>query len=113
MALKVVVCVWDPGHTVSRIEAQQRAVRDGTVVKLVKKYGEGSNELRSEMARLKLVSTVRSLDGSVHCPECGALVETVLASEGITDKLEAARDVAQDFDAAIVRTREARSAGEM
>lgn len=110
MALRVTVCVWDPGHTLARVEAQQRALADGTIAGLIRKHGEGTLALRSALAKARLMTTAKSLDGTLHCPECGSLMDEVLASEGIKDKVEAVRDVAQDFEAAIVRTREARSA---
>lgn len=107
-SIEVTVCTWEPRHTLERLEAQQRAVADGTIAKLIKKYGKGTGELQSALARERLVSMSTSSRGTM-CLECGALVETVLAAPGITDKLEAVRDVAQDFDKAIVRTRQARS----
>lgn len=102
------VCVWAPGHTLARMEAQQAALRDGTIAKLTKEHGRGTEELRSAMRKAHLVTMSRTLHGELCCPECGALLERVLGRPGIEDKLEAVRDVAQHFDEAIDRTRKAR-----
>lgn len=108
-ALQIAVCVWEPKHTLARVEAQRAALQDGTVAKLVKKHGEGTSALRSAMSKAKLVTMHRSLNGEMHCPECGALLETLLAKPGIADKVEAVKDIVDDLDAAIERTREARA----
>lgn len=107
-SLEVTVCTWEPSHTLTRVEAQQRALKSGALAKLIKKFGKATPELRLAMSKVKLVSVHKSLDGSLHCPECGALMDTVLAAPGIKDKVEAVRDVADDFNKAIERTREAR-----
>lgn len=105
--LSVLVCVWDAGHTLARVEAQRDALRDGTIAKMIEEHGEGS-ALRSAMQRARLVSSSKALDGTFVCPECGTPMDTLLASPGITDKVEAVRDVAQDIGVAIDRTRSAR-----
>ena len=110
-SLSVTVCTWEPEHTLVRVEAQQRALKSGAIAKLIKKFGKGTGELRSKLAKLKLVSVQKSLDGELHCPECGAMMDTVLAAPGVVDKVEAVRDVAEDFNKAIERTREARLLG--
>lgn len=110
-SLAVTVCTWEPAHTLTRVERQQQALADGSLARLVKKFGKGTSELRSALARVKLVSMHKSLDGTHHCPECGALMDTVLAAPGIKDKTAAVRDVAEDFNKAIERTRKARLVG--
>lgn len=107
-SLEVTVCTWEPTHTLERVQAQQRALANGSIAKLIRKFGKGTAEFRQALSKLKLMSTHKSLDGSLHCPECGALMDTVLATPGIKDKTEAIRDVAEDFNKAIERTREAR-----
>lgn len=107
-SLKITVCTWEPEHTLDRVRAQQQALRDGTIAALVKEHGKGTTELRSAMTKAHLVTTSKSLDGTEHCPECGALVDTVLGPEGVSDKLMAMTDIAQDFSRAIDRTRKAR-----
>jgi hypothetical protein len=97
---------------VARAEAQQRALKDGSLAKLVRQYGKGTEALKSAMARERLVTVSKSLDGSSHCPECGALVDVLLAPDAIQDKLEAMREVAENFVTAISRTRRAKAAGE-
>jgi len=108
-SLTVTVCTWEPQHTLDLIELQQAAVRDGTIKKLVKKHGRGTPALRAAMAKAKLVSVKMSPRGEPVCPECAALMESVVARGGITDRAEAVRDVVQDFDKAIERTRKARN----
>jgi hypothetical protein len=106
--LKITVCTWEPTHTLDRIRAQQTALRDGTIAKLVKEHGKGTDSLRSAMMNAGLVSVATSLDRSDHCTVCGALVDTVFGPEGVTDKLMAMTDIAQDFNRAIERTRRLR-----
>lgn len=101
------VCVWEPQHTFKRIQAQQEAVRRGVIAELVDKHGKGP-ELRKAMERAKLVTMQRSAEGDLECIECGALMEKLISSPGIVSKIEAARDIADNFDLAIERTREAR-----
>ena len=101
------VCAWDPAHTLSRIQAQQTALRDGVIAKLVKKHGKG-DALRSVMQKAKLTTMSKSLNGDLHCPECGALMDRLLGRDGIVDKVEVVRDIVDDLDAAIDRTRMAR-----
>ena len=107
-SIEVTVCAWDPKHTLTRVEAQQRAIADGTIAKLAKKHGRGTEALREALQAARLISIQKSLDGSIHCPDCGCLMDTVLASPGVVDKIEAYRDVADDFAAAVTRTRQAR-----
>jgi len=104
----VLVCTWDPEHTLGRAEFQQRAVKNGAIAKLIARHGDGTPALRSAFVRFKLASYTKSADGDKHCAECGALMDEVLSSDGIEDRLEAVRDVAQDFDKAVERTRRAR-----
>ena len=106
--MQVVVCVWDPQHTLTRVEAQQRALKDGTLAKLVKKHGRSGTALEGAMASAALVSTTTSLRGDAICSECGSLCETVFSQDGIESKVEAVRDVAQNLDAAMQRTRSRR-----
>jgi hypothetical protein len=106
--MKVLVCTWDPAHTLGRAEVQRRALKNGAIAKLVEKYGKGTPELHSAFMRYKLASYSTSLDGNRHCTECGAMMDEVLSQDGIKDKLEAIRDVAQDFGKAVQRTRRAK-----
>lgn len=110
-SIPVTVCTWDPSHTLARVEAQQRAVADGTIEKMVREHGRGTPELRAALVRAKLVSQQQSLHGDVYCPECGTLMDTVLGAPGIADKVEAIRDLAENeasFAKALTRTRQAR-----
>lgn len=107
--MEVTVCTWEPKHTAERVAAQQRALAKGVIAKLVKEHGKGTDALQQALVSKKLVSVRKSERGELTCPECGALMETVLAGPGITDRLEAVKDVADDFSAAIERTRDARS----
>jgi len=106
--LSVTVCTWEPQHTLDRVEAQQQALRDGTLKKLIKKHGRGTPALTSALSKARLVSIRKTVRGEPCCPECGALMETVVARGGIADRVEAVRDVVQDFSKAIERTRAAR-----
>jgi len=105
-SLAVTVCTWEPRHTLELIEAQQQGIQDGTVAKLVKKHGRGE-ALKKAMAESGLVSMKSTSRGPV-CPTCDALMESVLARAGITERADAVRDVVQDFNKAIERTRAAR-----
>ena len=102
------VCTWEPQHTLARVEAQQLGVQDGSIAALVKKYGRGTDRLQAALLKAKLTSVVKSPRGEAVCAECEALAESVLARPGITDRVEAVRDVVQDFNKAIERTRAAR-----
>ena len=104
-ALWIHVCVWDPSHTLARVQKQQDALADGTIAKLIKKHGKGTEALRAAMQKAKLVTMSRDLRGQLICPECGALMDKVVAREGVVNKLEAVRDIAHDFEAAIDRSR--------
>jgi len=106
--VKVTVCTWDPQHTLALVEAQQVALRDGSIAALVRKHGRGTPALQRSLVQAKIVSVVKTDVGEVCCADCGALVETVLSREGIKDRVEAVRDVAQNFNKAIERTRAAR-----
>ena len=106
--MKVWVCTWDPEHTLSRTEAARAALRDGVIAKLVEKHGRRGPALEKALAKKKLVATQKSIRGDIICRECGALCEEVHSRDGIDDKLEAVRDVAQDFDKALSRTRSKR-----
>jgi len=99
--------VWDPVHTLDRAELQRRALKNGAIAKLVSKYGSGTPELSEAFVRYKLASYVPSGDDK-RCAECNALMDEVMSRNGIEDRLEAIRDVAQDFDGAVERTRRAR-----
>jgi hypothetical protein len=103
--LWVQVCVWDPIHTLERALAQREAVADGTVAKLMKKHGEGTEALLAALTKAKLVMKSRGLSGGTYCPACGALMESVMAPPGVTDKIAGLRAVAEDFQGAINRTR--------
>ena len=104
---KLLVCTWEPAHTLDRVEAQQQAVANGRMKSLVKKHGSGPR-LKSVLTKAGLVSVLKSVHGQLMCPECGAMMDTVLGRPGIADKVEALRDVVSDFDMAIQRTRESR-----
>lgn len=106
--LKITVCTWEASHTLDRIRTQHDALRDGTIVALVKKHGKNTPELRSAMLKARLLSVRKSPDGTEYCPECGALMDTVLGPEGVLDKLTAMIDIAQDLNRAIERTRRSR-----
>jgi hypothetical protein len=105
--MKVWVCVWDATHTLDRVEKQQVALADGTIKKLIKAFGTDTPELREAMEKLGLLSRTDTDRGPV-CPVCDSLMDEVLSRQGMTDRLAAVRDVAEDFGAAIDRTRAAR-----
>jgi hypothetical protein len=108
--MRVLVCAWDPSHTLSRAELQHRALKNGAITKLVEKYGNGTPEMHEAFVRYKLASFYTA-DGYQHCAECGALMDEILSSDGIKDRLEATRDVVHNFDKAVERTRRARQEG--
>lgn len=105
--MKVWVCVWDAAHTLERVERQQEALRTGAIAKLIDTFGEDSPELQDALEHLRLLSRKSTPQGPV-CPECGSLMDEVLSRPGIVDIESAVRDVAEDFSAAIDRTRAAR-----
>jgi len=109
--VEVTVCTWDATHTLDRVEAQHEAIRTGVIKALVDKYGKNSDKIGVAMDYLKLTSVVKRGDGHLACAECGSLTDEVLSRPGIRDRLEAVRDVAQDFGGAIDRTRKARALG--
>ena len=112
-AKRVTVCTWSPGHTLARVEAQQEAVKNGTMGRLIAKHGKGE-ELREVLAEKRLITVLKSENGGdPMCAECQALVDTLLAPAGITDKVEATRDVVDNFQKAIERTRDAKARGEL
>ena len=102
--LKILMCTWDPAHTVDRLEAQAEALKSGEVARMIKKHGKGHN-LQSAMAKAKLTSVRYTLHKEPICPECGALMEEIVGNPVVSTKLEAARDAAEDFNKAIERTR--------
>jgi hypothetical protein len=106
--VKVCVCVWEPSHTLERIEKQRSALQDGTIEGLVKKHGAGTPELAKAMEDLGLLSR-KDTDRGAVCAVCDSLMDEVLSRPGIKDRIEAFRDVAQDFGAAVDRTRAARA----
>lgn len=105
----VQVCTWDPSHTLQRVREQREAQRDGTIAKLVKKHGKGTDALRSALQKARLVTMTKSLNQNVVCPECGALMERLLVRDGIVDKEQAIQDIAENMGLAIERTRQART----
>lgn len=107
--MKVWVCTWDPEHTLVRAEAAQAALKDGTIAKLVQKHGNKGPALERALSKKKLVGTGAGMRGDMICRECGALCDEVYSRDGIEDKVEALRDVSQDFDKAITRTRRQRA----
>jgi hypothetical protein len=108
---RVTVCTWEPQHTLTRVEAQQAAVANGTIGRLIAKHGKGA-ELRAALSRAGLVSITKSDMGEPMCAECNALMDTLLSNRGIVDKVAATRDVVENFDKAIERTRDAKARGE-
>lgn len=106
--VKVTVCTWDPAHTLKRVLDQEQARRDGTLAKIVKEAGGDKAKIRAAMVKARLNSMGESLNGDVHCPECGTLMESVYASPGVVGRVAAYEDVVQDFSGAIDRTRSMR-----
>lgn len=107
----VLVCTWDPLHTLKRADAQQRAVQTGWMAELVKQYPD-KEELRAALAAEGLLTYTTSEEGE-RCADCNGLMDRVLSRPKIESKADAIRDVAQDFDKAIDRTRAARARGEL
>jgi hypothetical protein len=105
--LWVHVCVWDPKHTAAISHAQISAVSDGTIAKLAKKHGPGSKELKEALVKKKLVTMTQKGD-DLHCTECDSLMDRLLAKPGITERHQAIEEIAENFDAAIDRSRDAR-----
>lgn len=105
--MKVWVCVWDASHTLERVEKQQRALNDGSIRKLIDALGANTPELSAAMAKLGLLSS-KDTDRGPICLECSSLMDEVLAQPGIEDRVSAFRDVAENFSAAVDRTRAAR-----
>lgn len=107
--MKVLVCVWEPKHTLVRLLRQRKAKSDGTIARLVEEHGTGTDALRAALLRAKLLTHMVTIHGDKTCPDCGSLMEEVDGPDGIDDPVEAVRDVAHDFDAALTRTRAARA----
>jgi hypothetical protein len=106
--LTVTICTWEPQHTLDRVENQQLALRDGSLDRMIAKHGARTEALRVALVEARLVSILMS-DGDPMCPECGAIMESVMARPGIASRYDAVRDVVQDFSKAIERTRQARA----
>lgn len=81
------------------------------MAELIKQHPD-KEALRMALASEGLLTYVMSEDGE-RCTECNGLMDRVMSRDRIESKLEAIRDVAQDFDKAIDRTRAARSRGEL
>lgn len=104
------LCVWDPNHTLTLLQSQKEAVEDGTIAGLVKKHGRGA-KLREVMREAKLTTMHREKDGELRCVECDALMDELVARDGIVDKVEAVRDIVQNFDEAVQRTIDVKRSG--
>ena len=102
--MKVWVCVWEAAHTLERVERQQEALRNGSIKRLIDTFGAETPELREVMEKLKLLSS-KDTDRGPVCLECDGLMDEVMSRPGVVDRLAAFRDVAEDFSAAIDRTR--------
>ena len=105
--MKVWVCVWDAVHTLERVEKQQEALQSGAIQQLIDLLGRDTPELAEAMERLGLLSRKETTRGPV-CPTCDSLMDEVLSRPGIQDRVQAYRDVAEDFGGAVDRTRDAR-----
>lgn len=106
--IKVMVCTFEPQHTLSRATKQRQAAQDGTLAKLKKRLEEQGAELEDALDRLGILTMKRRANHDIVCAECGMVMEEVYASEGITDRMEAIVDVCNDFGEAIRRTRDLR-----
>ena len=107
--IKVMVCTFEPQHTLSRALKQERAVSDGTVAKLKARADEGELVLQDELGRLGLLTMKRRANHDIVCPECGMVMEEVYAPDEVVDRMEAIKSVCSDFGGAIRRTREAKN----
>lgn len=92
LSSKVLICTFDPWHTVQRFEKRLAQLASG---KRDKKLGSDT------------VICVMS-DGAPLCAECNMVMERVLVPRGAT-RITAPRLVAENFAEAIRRTREAGS----
>lgn len=106
--LLVMVCSFEPQHTLDRALKQERAVSDGTVARLKEKAERGEVDLQRELERLGLLTMKRRPNHDIVCPDCGMGMEEVVAPENVADRMAAVRAVCTDFSAAIRRTREVR-----
>lgn len=109
--MRVLVCTWDPSHTLQIAEAQQKATRGGVVVALFKECDEDIAALAKKLASRSLL-TVKMVSGEPCCTRCGTPMEWLYSQDGIDEWLLAVRDVAQDFDKAFERTRRRNSGRE-
>lgn len=100
----VLVCTWDPKHTLARKQAQESALRQGVIAAIVQECGDDRDSLSTRMA--PYVSWVDE-DGEKVCADCGGLMENVLARPDIVDPVVAMEEVAENFEDAIQRTRSA------
>lgn len=108
-AIRVMVCTFEPQHTLGRALKQERAAKDGTVAKLKAKADEGELVLQDELARLGLLTMKRRPNHDIVCAECGMVMEEVYAPDEVADRMEAIKSVCSDFGGAIKRTREVRN----
>lgn len=114
MPIWVNVCVWEPLHTLKRVEDRDAAVKSGLVAQIIAQSGGTKNGQPVDGAALvkaldqAQLLTIREDGDDLVCAECGALVEKFVSADGVVSRAEAVRDVVERFDEAIERTREAR-----
>lgn len=109
--VRVMVCTFEPKHTLERALKRERAVANGTIARLKKRSERGELDFEQELARIGVLTMKHRSDDAVVCAECGMGMEELAAPEGITSKTEAIRSVCADFPGAIRRTRELRLLG--
>jgi hypothetical protein len=102
--MKVLVCTWEPQHTVEIAEGQRKAVHTGVIAALHEECGGDLRTLTKKLSERSLV-TVKTVSGVPCCARCGTPMEWLYSQDGIEDRLAAIRDVAEEFDKAFERTR--------
>jgi hypothetical protein len=102
--MRVLVCTWDPAHTLKISEAQQRAVNDGSIASMWTEANEDKEEMQRLLASRSLLS-VKQVSGEPCCFECGTPMEWLYSADGVVGQYMAVKDVAENFDKAFERTR--------
>lgn len=107
--IKVMVCTFEPQHTLNRALKQERAMSDGTIAKLKHRAEQGEIVLNDELGKLGILTMKRRANHDIVCPDCGMVMEEVHAPDEVDDRMEAIKSVCLDFGGAIRRTREAKN----
>lgn len=102
--MRVLVCTWDPAHTLRITEAQQRALANGSIAAMWTE-AEGDKEAMQRLLAERSLLTVKQVSGEPCCSECGTPMEWLYSADGISSQYMAVKDVAENFDKAFERTR--------